>query len=207
MRRGADRSGWTARPALRRRACGWRARRRAARNSWVCIFSTGTLRDSSSADRAAVAGRGDADHAADGDLLGHREVRDEVGHGLASLDAGQHHRASRPHVAQRLGDRRGGVRRHLDHDVGAAAVGELADALPHVLLIGDDGVVRAQLARHLQLRRVDGEPGDDDLGSARHPRRDHRREAALPGAEDEHGGRRDRCPAPRPPSGSRRPTG
>ena len=55
------------------------------------------------------------------------------GTALEALDAGEHDAAAGRGVVQRLGDRLGGVRGHLDDDVGAAPVGQLLHAAAHVL--------------------------------------------------------------------------
>ena len=62
-------------------------------------------------DRAAIAGRGDPDRAAQLDLLQHDLVGDELRDRLPALDAGQHDGAAGRHVVERLGDRGASSRR------------------------------------------------------------------------------------------------
>ena len=165
----------------------WIARSASARaKSWVCMRASGTPPRLDETNRGVVRARGHPERAVDRRLLHHDEVAHEIGHRLEALDAREHDPAAGRDVVERLRHRLGGVRGHLDHDVGAATVRELAHAPPDVLLLDVDHVVGAELACERELRRVAREAGHDDRVGARRARRHDRRETALAGAEDQH---------------------
>ena len=78
-----------------------------------------------------------------------------------------------------------GVGRDVDDDVRAAAVGGFADGGAHVVAVGEEREVGAELAGEVELGGVAFEAGDDDAAGAGFFRGDDAAEAALAGAEDD----------------------
>ena len=151
----AGRSGSTRRPGSRGRACGSRARRRAARSRGCGASRAGAGRDSIS--RIAARSPTTVTPIAPRSVISFSTILSETksGTGLKPFTPARITRAAGRRVVERLGDRRGRVGRHVDHDVGAAPVGELAHAAADTSSLLDvDGVVRAELAGERELLRV-----------------------------------------------------